>query len=337
MKRNAVDAFRRGYFTDAMACLQNAQTSDLEDAVLRVETLYQRGFGKLADQEASQLLRAKLEHSLTSRCLSVRAAHLWDEGQLQESLEISRAAVDAAERGRQIEQITKASAQLLERTCDSEGFDATVPLASYVRRCAMRSGDAHLIAYVHLVYGRLEARAGRADAARRHFQLSRRLVEPEDNLFVLASADLGDTVVLASQGDLRGACEVATTGAAHAAKAGWSKGLVAAAANLAYILVALGRPEEAERQLSSVMNEPFSSASLKMAVADTRAIASLQRGQFEAGEQLIRTVTGHQPNSLWYELKAQHTLVRLLLRQGKWREASERAAAGLRQASDGQG
>jgi DNA-binding NtrC family response regulator len=327
----AHSAYRLGRFTETLHLLKSSGSSSLEDSILRLEALYHCGHGRRAADEATHRLNGDLEGSLASRCLGVVAAHLWDNGQLKEALTMSQAAAHAAERGRNLEQIARSMTQLLERTCDAETFDANLPLAADVRRAAIRCGDAQVLAYVHVAFGRLEARAGRSDVARRHFLVARRLAESEQNIFILASADLGDAVVLGSLGDLDGAYKLAARGASLASEGGWSKGIAVAAANLAYLLTAMGRPQEANIQLAIVSREVFQSRSVELAVADTQAIAHLVRGEYDEGERLIRHMEFETDKPLWYQLKAQHTLIRLLGRQGKWRDAKRRAEVCLQQ------
>ena len=270
MKREqARQAYRRGRFSDVLSLLTDISQPDLQDRLMRLEALYHTGFGRRAADDAASLLKDTSDPSIRSRCLSIVAAQHWDDGDHMRALASSKDALRAAEQAEKLELITRAAAQLLERTCDTTQFDTTLPLALQVRKSAIRCGDAQVTAYVHLMFGRLEARAERHDVARRHFQLARRLTEAEPNLFLLAAADLGEGVVLGTLGDLAGAHDLVARGASLASESGWSKGRVAAAANLAYLLVSLGRPSEAELQLGIAVGEPFQSESFRLAIADT--------------------------------------------------------------------
>jgi DNA-binding NtrC family response regulator len=320
----AQQAYRTGWFVDALRLVQ-ASTSSFEDQVLKVEIRYELGYGGEAAQSASNLMRHALEPYLIARCKSVIAAHLWDQGRRAEALEASRVAAESAQQAGNLELIVRTLAQLLERVSGGEKFDAGLPLATQVRRNAIRSGDVHLGALVHLTFGRLEARIGRYDIAQRHFHVARKLVESERNPFVLAAADLGEAVVLGTTGDLIGSRDLSARGAKLAAESGWSKGVVAAAANLAFLCVVLGRLDEADEHLKTVSDQPFQSTGVATAICDTRAIAALLRGDYVAGEELIRQVEGRQASQGWYELKLEHTLIRLLSRQRRFVEAAQRA------------
>ena len=301
IREQANRAFRQGRFNDVLGLLANVAPRDHQDHLLRLEALYHCGFGQRAADEATATLRENVAPSIRSRCLSIIAAQLWDDGDHANALASSKEALSVAAQAEQPELITRAAAQLLERTCDTALFDTTLPLALQVRQSTVRCGDAQLTAYVHLTFGRLEARAERHDVARRHFQLARRLTEAEPNLFLLAAADLGEGVVLGTLGDLSGAHDLFAHGASLATECGWSKGRVAAAANLAYLLVSLGRPAEADVQLKTAVSEPFETKILGLAIADTRATASLIRGNYPEGEAILRAAESRRPKPLWYK------------------------------------
>ena len=119
----------------------------------------------------------------------------------------------SAEASKDLTTICRANTQLLERTCDSTGFDSSLPLASVVRRSVTRSDDPQLHSLVHLAFGRLEAKAGRFAVAQRHFHLARGLLLADSNLYLASSIDLDESVALWLAGDIVSAIELAERGA----------------------------------------------------------------------------------------------------------------------------
>jgi len=113
------------------------------------------------------------------------------------------------------------------------------------------------------------------------------LLLDEPNVWLSAAADIDESAVLSLCGDIRGAVELAEKGAAQAADSGWSRGKVAASGNLAFCYVALGDFDRADHELAKTQQEPFSSPSLLLAFADTRARAALARGDTRLAERLL--------------------------------------------------
>jgi DNA-binding NtrC family response regulator len=192
-----------------------------------------------------------------------------------------------------------------------------VPLAAIVRRAATRSADPHVHAQVHLTFGRLEAKAGHFATAQKHFQLARKLLVGEPSLYLSSSIDLDESVVLWLAGDIVGATELAERGAVVASEIGWSRGRVAAAANLACLYVCSGRLRDAHTQVRVAANEPFSSPSFRLALADTEARALMAAGDHAGAKRVLAEHTNESVQS-WYRLTVEQTNVQLMLREERW-------------------
>ena len=137
-------------------------------------------------------------------------------------------------------------------------------------------------------------------------------------------------------GDNETALGKAARGAQLAIESGWSKGVVAASANAAFISVILGKPREAERYLALAGRERFSSPSYELALLETRAHILLSEGYVEEASQLL---SEHDPTaqniSPWYRLATVDTQVRILNRQRRWTDAIALVENVLRSAPDG--
>ena len=68
--------------------------------------------------------------------------------------------MDAARQAKEDELVAISTLELLERSCDRRGFNASVPLALTARRAVTRVGDPQVSARLHISFGRLEGRAG---------------------------------------------------------------------------------------------------------------------------------------------------------------------------------
>ena len=164
-------------------------------------------------------------------------------------------------------------------------------------------------------------------SAKRHFALCRSLLPIEPDLVLGASLDLDESSLRSLIGDVTGALEIAKRAMRTAQVSGWSKGVVAAAANCAYFSVVIGDLESARRFVANATRERFQSPSYRLALDDTDARLASADGDVARAEALVGggTSASTQP---WYQLSAAETLVRLMSNQRRWREAldcSERA------------
>ena len=206
-----------------------------EDVAL-AELLYLRGYVDRADTLAKiQFESPSLAAAHRGRLLSVVAAIQSDRGDLEAAVATGRKALEMADESNDSSLSTVVSAQLLERSCDRTGFDVSLPLASQVRKRAVRCTDVQTRATVHLTFGRLEGRVGHLRTALRHFAVGRQLVAMEPNDLITASIDLDESSVLFLLGDVPAALEMAQKAERSADQSGWAKGKTVAILNVGSI------------------------------------------------------------------------------------------------------
>ena len=288
---SAARAYREGRLLDSHDILRQLPTMNDVEAVLAAELLNLLGRSNEAQAAAHRLVGTnRLPAGLLARSTAVLADCKWYGGDLSAGLELYTLAARYAEASKEISTICRANTQLLERTCDrSLDSDSSLPLASVVRRAVTRSDDPQLHSLVHLAFGRLEAKVGRVGVAQRHFGLARGLLASLPNSYSSSSIDLDESVALWLTGDVTSAIELAERGASVAARIGWSRGRVAAAANLACLYVCSGRIEDAHKQIRLATLESFSSPSFRLALEDTKARALLASGDYNAAEMAMAT------------------------------------------------
>ena len=210
-------ALRAGLFEQARKVLDQQGSDDPSTLVDRIEVLNQLGAIQRACSEAQLLLKDKrISPRDSSRCMVVLGDGCWYSGNFESAISFYRRAVALAEDSEDIRQACLSTAVLLERTSEGTRIDGSVPTATRVRKLAVQSGDAHLIVYTHLTFGRLEARAGHFDTARRHFAVARGLLASESNAWLSAAVALDECGVLSVCGDLAGAVDLAKEGALFA-------------------------------------------------------------------------------------------------------------------------
>ena len=312
-------AFHLGRFTEAWALLESSS----RDQVLELELEYFLGHAARVRAKSKRLLQSLGgDPLLASRCMVVHASQLRDDGQFDQAVEASRRAVDLSHQTGDLRQVATAYAFLLEAECDTTAFDASRMTALETRRAAIRCADPSALAMVHHTFGRLEARVGHLDRCFRHFGMARRSLSEAPSKYLEAAVCLDESSARSLAGDIPEALSLASAAASLAEESGWSKGIVASAANCAYFSVLLGRPRDAERYLSMAQRQRFSSPSYDMALLETRAHLLLTEGRLSEAENLIKEEHSTHPTvSAWYSLSAADTHVRILTRQQRWSEA----------------
>jgi DNA-binding NtrC family response regulator/Flp pilus assembly protein TadD len=326
---------RAGYFQRALDQLDKQHSTDSDLLVTRVEALNYVGQTEVAVAEARRLLRQnRVLPSGASKCTSVLGDQHWYSGDFTSALLLYQKALTLAEQAQDVAQICRVSARLLECVTDKTGFDSSLALANQVRKCAVKHGDVHLSVFTHITFGRLEGKVGHFDAAKKHFALARRLLVEEPSAWLASAVDLDESGVLSMLGDVDGAVELAERGAQHAQESGWSRGKVAAAANLAFLYVSKGRLADAETQFRRARQEPFDSPSYRLALADTRARAALASHDYRLAEQVLDSESANGSVQRWYDLVVQDTRARLLLLTGRAAEAAYSARSGMTAAKE---
>jgi DNA-binding NtrC family response regulator len=316
-----------GNFRDAKRELR----ADSFDPVLALEISYYLGDSHRVTHEGSTLLRSKgLTNVQRARISRILAAQLRDEGQFIEAWNYCRSSLQLLLGTDDAFEEALCYAELLEAECANAAFDAARPTALHTRRAALRAADAGLLARIHLVFGRLEARNGHWDIAFRHFGVVRRYLEERPNLFLQASLALDESSTKFLLGDFTAALDCATLGGQAARESGWQKGVAVSAANCAYFAVRLGLIREAEKHLSVAEAQRFTTPSLQIALLETRGQLALLRGDLTTAEELLslRPALSKRVFS-WYTLSLADSEIRVLLRARRWAAAVDRADRAL--------
>lgn len=233
---SAYRAYRLGRFKEASALLARGPS----DAILSLELAYFGGLTSRIRADAKRLMSASRLAADRSRCAQIIASQSRDDGAFDEAIVAATSAVELASDASDIRLIAWSQALLLETECEKAMFDVARMTALETRRAAIRCGDPAVLAKVHHTFGSLEARAGRFDRAIRHFLMARRSLAESPNAYIEAAVALDESSTRSLMGDLEQGLSLARAAADLAELSGWSKGVVAAAANCAFFLCDLG-------------------------------------------------------------------------------------------------
>ena len=318
--------FQQGRFLDA-----ERATDKRTSPGLALEIAYMVGRSPDVRATGRSLLRNRsVDKPTKARIYRVMGSLLRDEGEFAEALSSFRAALDILEGEDAPIEIAQVCCCLLESECDSIAFDGSRPTALQTRRAALRTGTPLILASTHHTFGRLEARFGNLDRALRHFAVARETVAASSNLFLRAAVDLDEASARSLLGEFHECLALAESAFETASVCGWSKGIVAAAANCAFFLVALGDLERAGKYLELAESREFKSPSYELALLETRAQLALAQGDLTRAEELLQSRQGSVFAGSWYALAAAETEIRVLTRQQKWNEASRTADEALK-------
>ena len=259
--------------------------------------------------------------SLRSRLVMVYSCCLYERSEYLKANELARQALRFAEASRDSALSALASAQVLGKTTTND-WKSYPPLATRTRNYAVRAGDAQVSARVHLVFGRLEGKAGHYDTALRHFDVAREVLDTDRNLWIGAAIDLERASVLGLCGDYAGAVNLASRGAADAIASGWLKGQALACTNLAFFCVMLGRDADARRWLENMPYHFRQTPVYRVAVSETLAQAKFASGDFNGALRILdETDVDGDAHLDWYRVSIAITKTHVLLAQGDYSTA----------------
>ena len=319
--------FQTGLFLRAGEALRAGPA----DGALSLEIAYLLGASGQVRNEARKLVESKSTDSLTKgRAYRVWAAQLRDDGSFSAGLEKCRLAVQELTEAGDPYELALACCALLEAESDGVAFERSRASALLARRTVLRSGHPAVMIVAHLTFARLEARVGNYDRALRHLAMAREGLREVDSVYLEAAVNLDESTTLALVGDLAGGLSLAKAAAEKAGLSGWAKGRTAATVNCAGISVLLGCQDDAESYLQALDRHGYESASYQLAVLEARVELALLRNDFAAANALLgshRTLA-HAAGS-WYNLSIADTEARVLIRQGRWKEAVSKAEKGL--------
>ena len=332
-----ISLFREGRLDEARTALERRPKVSLTHAEigLSAELSYLLGTYDSACMTANRILgMTDISPAVKARAASVRASCLYDTAEFGDSLRYSERALEYAVAAQEWSTAAVAVANLVERRSLTTVLDDALPLVPEARRYALRSGDAQARAQVHLVFGRVEGRAGHYDRALRHIEIARLLLRDDPNIWIDAAIDLGEASILSLIGDYCSAIEVVRRGHSKAVGSGWTKGCAVAATNLANFYVFQGDVEKAEEILSQASELLARHPTYSVAVAETRAQAAICRYDFESASAILSESKYQETDSLrWYSLSCRLTEAQTLLAMERWDEALKCATTGLQLAA----
>ena len=186
-----LNQFRQaGRFSDALCVLEETKPSLAPGHSLQVphaELLEAVGQHRRAATIASSLLRAKnLKPEDKSVCEYILGKILVDEGAVVAGMDHLQRATSHARDAKALRPLFTAQLKLMSVVSERSGPEAAAALLADVRHIAIRLGDPHVTAQLHLYVAEMEAKRGLLDNARRHSAIARAILGDSPNSYLEA-------------------------------------------------------------------------------------------------------------------------------------------------------
>src|SRR4051812_2599657 len=179
-----------GRFSAALEALDAAglnPTTHVAAAVLRAELLETVGHGEQARAVANRLLQSRrLSVADQSACEYVLASILLDEGDLSGAIRGFQSSLTHARNAKVFERVISPLLKLMVVVAEHSGPGAATSLLAEARQVAIRLGDAHVTAKLHLAVAEMEAKQGLCENARRHLRIVHGLLSRSPNTYLAA-------------------------------------------------------------------------------------------------------------------------------------------------------
>jgi tetratricopeptide (TPR) repeat protein len=284
------------------------------------ERLYWQGRMSEAEEACIRLLKRDLPPEEAVAAMIVQGMAAFDAGRVSESLNVLSKAALLAEKSSRVVLFASRIA-LFSRLSQFDAPEDTVGLLADVRQLAHASGTAHAIGTLHLVVARLEAIRGLCVNARRHLEISRRLLASSGPPTQSAIHQI-DAGLEAYAGNLQRAKRSASLGLELAQVNALRPIQAGCLTNLGSVLLLSGRLDQAipllERASALCQELPV----IKFSATDALAQAALSKGNAKEcldhleGCRSLR-VSHHLPSRSWYDLAHQITRGRASAVQGR--------------------
>src|SRR4051812_6601090 len=330
-----------GRFADALLALEAVPAwtrASTSSEVLHAELLERVGRYADARRVAETLLKSrKLTPSERSACHLVVGRVDSTDGNVQGTLANFQRAVSFAEIADDPDRSFWAQLRLFITVSEQSGPDAASAMLPTLRGTAAKTGDATVLAALHLFVAQAEAKRGLVRPAVRHLALARPLIEMADNQWLHATAEHLATALATLRGDLAGALDHAQLALRFAESTGAGFGIATAHGNLANIFLLTGNYTAAVNHQEIALGMLPRGSDNYVAALDLLAQTAIAEGRLDDADRFLAQVDAMptSPNQLltYAHRHAGLTRVDLLRRRNQLREALSHAAANLRAAT----
>jgi transcriptional regulator with PAS, ATPase and Fis domain/tetratricopeptide (TPR) repeat protein len=281
----------QGRFSDALRKLQSVTFSHqhaVDTSLLEADLEQRVGSMTRAETQVSRLLKsASLTPTQRSTCLFILGRVASDRGEAESAAAFFQRSIQQALVARDFTKAAWAQAKLLTIVCDSLGPEAIGPLLSDLRLNALRSGDVHVLAAMHVFVGEVEAQRSAVVIARRHARMALSLLVGSPNVWLESIAEHLIAALDIMCSDFSSALAHGERAVDLAELSGQILQRAATYANLGYTLYLAGEFELAIRHCERALALFAPGGDQHSGVLDTLAKIQLERGDLGECERFL--------------------------------------------------
>jgi DNA-binding NtrC family response regulator/tetratricopeptide (TPR) repeat protein len=216
--------------------------------------------------------------------------------------------------------------RLMAAVSEFRGWEAAIARLDDVRRTVSKSGDARLLAALHLWFVEVETSRGDLDSARRHLKVAMSLLDKIDDSWLQGYLAVNSSVLHYHAADVKGSMQWVHAAIAHARQSGHQTTRRAAYANLGYLEFAQGNLSHANAAFQTALECCEPGTTHEIVILDNIAETRLQLDDLDGCRAILTTLEGLGESATdsrrrQYNIWALHTQIRLLLREGRREEA----------------
>jgi DNA-binding NtrC family response regulator/tetratricopeptide (TPR) repeat protein len=262
--------------------------------LLRAELLERSG----QYQTASESIEAALKHpeisgADQSRCHLTLGRIAAANGDFEAAAAELQRSTSVALFSRDFEHAAWSQLRLLIMLFDASGPEAVGPLLSQVRGTAARSGDARVLAALHVHVAEMESKRGLLSSAERQIKLALRILEGAPNTWLLAMAEQNRANLSCLKLDFQAGIEHAERACNLSARSGWAVGSATSSATLGNLLLYTGRFEEAASCCFRALDSMSEGSDNFSGTLETLARIRLLQGRIGECEDILRRIDGY--------------------------------------------
>ena len=252
------------------------------------------------------------------RGLMIEGVILAESGQPSEGIARLSTGIGLARSVGQQSLVARLETRLLTITEDRLSPDVVDAECDRVRSEVIKAGRPDLSISLHCIRGRVLAKRGALDLARRHFDIAAELLFSHPNPLLEGIWRLDMSVLSWMSGDLRESLEHAGRAMTLSGVSGHARTRIGALGNIGLLRFFCGNPRGAEVDLASALTAA-EGLSVKPAFLESLAQVRLSEGELDECQSLLRqadTAFARDPGDVksWYDLAAYPTRIALALR-----------------------
>jgi tetratricopeptide (TPR) repeat protein len=330
MLQAALELERAGRFKDAFQAIEIARLAPGDHVtaeVLKAELLQVLGRLPEARARATALLRKsdRVSNQHRSACEAILGYVAREQANIDDAIEHFQRSLSLARSARDLKRVCRTQTALIAILTDRYGPDAATPMIAELRTNAIKLGDPHTFAALHLFVGESEGKRGLLKRASRHATLAMRILGESPNDWLESMAENLSLAICLMRSELKAALPHGLKAVELAQRSGSAIMCRASLGNLGNLYYFLGDFEKAIEFFEKGVSCLPSDGDTKNWSLESRARVRLAQERFLDCEILLneieQSIKCDEDRRLFAHRYAAMARVLLLARQGRLEDA----------------